>query len=75
MCALLVVRIYHQLRFKRKHNVAAAFLKTPTPWQMVQGSSIERFVDSCVKAPRMLLENMIDKRYTCRESLSQMLNS
>lgn len=78
VCALLLVRIYYQLRFKfdnedyrRARNFTAAFMQTLAPWYMAQGLSIEGFLNSCAKYPGGLFDKIIDKRYTCGECLSQ----
>jgi hypothetical protein len=78
VCALLIVRIYYQLRFKFAPNghapgsyFATAFMQTIAPWQMAQGMSVEAFLSSCQKSPYGLLYEIIDKRYTCCECLPQ----
>lgn len=76
--ALLIVKIYYQLRSEFVPNghtsvkdFATAFMQTLAPWQMAQGSSVEGFLDSCQKSPGGLYDEIIDKRYTCCECLLQ----
>ncbi|EMD88823.1 hypothetical protein COCC4DRAFT_137788 [Bipolaris maydis ATCC 48331] len=78
VCALLIVKIYYQLRSKLVPNggtsvgdFATAFMQTLAPWQIAQGSSVEGFLDSCQKSPGGLYDDIIGKRYTCCECLLQ----
>ncbi|EUC48503.1 hypothetical protein COCMIDRAFT_33986 [Bipolaris oryzae ATCC 44560] len=76
VCALLIVKIYYQLRSKFVPNgrrsmkdFATAFMQTLAPWQIAQSSSVEGFLDSCQKFLVGLYDEIIDNRYTCCECL------
>jgi hypothetical protein len=79
MCALLVVRIYYQLRSKfglvqdidtPAHEFPHTFIRSLKPWQIEQAVYVEGFVDVCLRRNAAYLYQVINSRYRCMECLS-----
>jgi hypothetical protein len=78
-CALLIVRIYYQLRskFGPVHDIATpaykfrrTFIESLKPWQVEQAVAVEGFVEKCLMPHTAYIYKAIDTKYRCGECFS-----